>query len=129
MEQEQVALDARTCEDLLDHESVGRAAFVVAGRPHVQVVAYVRAGEHLELAAGAGSPLARVGDGALVALQVDRVDRDRACGWSVVATGPVAAGAPLGDGSCTVSLPLRHDLTEVVGRWVGVRPGELAAAR
>lgn len=119
MEHHRVALDPGTCRDLLDLESVGRAAFVVDGRPHVQLVAYVRVGDRLEVAAGAGSPLAHVSDDTVVAVQVDRVDRDRGDGWSVVATGPARPDLHLADGSCTVSVAMGEPGSEVVGRWVG----------
>lgn len=119
MEHHRVALDARTCRDLLDLESVARAAFVAGGRPHVQLVAYVRVGDRLEVAAGADSALARVAPGTLVAVQVDRVDRDRGDGWSVVATGPAQPDLHLADGSCTVAVALGDPGSEVVGRWVG----------
>nr|WP_281363389.1 pyridoxamine 5'-phosphate oxidase family protein [Nocardioides perillae] len=124
-------MDARTCRDLLDLESVGRAAFVVDGRPQVQLVAYVRVGDRLEVAAGAGSALAHVDDDAVVAVQVDRVDRDRGDGWSVVATGPARPGRHLADGSCTVVVALAGPGCEVTGRWVGAAaltgPAALAA--
>lgn len=115
MEEQTIALDERTCVDLLDLECVGRVAFVVDGRPHVQLVAYVRQGRRLEFGAAPGSPLARLAPGAPVALQIDRVDRDLMRGWSVVATGECAVDAPLSDGSHQVGLAW----IALTGRWVG----------
>jgi hypothetical protein len=123
-----VALDERTCVELLDLETLGRAAFVAGAGPQVVPVAYVRRGEALHLRAPGASELARLAPGTRVALEIDQVDRDLVRGWTVLAVGPLLGPLPEADGSTPDPVAGRGDRDVVdlrvawdslTGRWIG----------
>jgi nitroimidazol reductase NimA-like FMN-containing flavoprotein (pyridoxamine 5'-phosphate oxidase superfamily) len=74
------------CLRLLGDEVVGRVGFVAGGAPEVLPVNYVLDGDSVVFRTAAGTKL----DGVMrspVVFEVDRVDRDRRSGWSVVVHG------------------------------------------
>ena len=74
------------CVDVLSEEEVGRIAWVAHGRPTLVPVNYAWDGEAVVVRSDPGSKLNEL-RGAEVAFEIDRIDRHRKEGWSVVVHG------------------------------------------
>src|SRR5688572_4841399 len=74
------------CVDLLGCEEIGRIAWVSNGRPTLVPVNYAWDGEAVVIRSDAGLKLAEILDNE-VAFEIDRIDRARKQGWSVVVQG------------------------------------------
>ena len=81
------ALDLQQCWGLLSRDTIGRIAYVHAGRPAVMPINYVVSGGDVLLRTDPGSALALAVDGQVVAFEIDRIDRSTHSGWSVVVVG------------------------------------------
>ena len=79
-------LSARECMSLLATHSVGRVAFTERALPAIRPVNYALVGNHIVLRTRGDRLGARL-DGQVVAFEIDEVDHDGECGWSVVVTG------------------------------------------
>lgn len=121
MDELDVALDERTCVELLDLETWGRIAFVAEDGPRIVPVTYVRRGAGLDVRASATSELARLAPGTRVALEIDQVDRDLMRGWTVLAVGccTVLDPAPGIGVAADGAVHLRVAWSSLVGRWIG----------
>ena len=74
------------CVAFLDQEEVGRIAWTVETRPTVVPVNYAWDGEGVVIRADPGEKLLELHQ-AEVAFEIDRIDRNRKEGWSVVVHG------------------------------------------
>lgn len=75
------------CRDLLGHHAVGRVAVTVGGLPAVFPVNYVMVDGDVVFKTGEGTKLSAALRHAVVAFQVDEIDRLYHEGWSVLAVG------------------------------------------
>src|SRR5438270_5197944 len=89
-------LDVVHCYELLATDTVGRVVYTDGAMPAITPVNYVLEGHHVIFRTAAGSRLARAVSGAVVAFEVDQLDRATRTGWSVVVTG---VARELGEGS------------------------------
>lgn len=85
--QESRELTRGECLALLPTAAFGRLVFTEGALPAVVPVAFVLDSAGLVLRTASGSAVARVPDGAVVALQADDVDPVRRAGWSVTVVG------------------------------------------
>jgi uncharacterized protein len=76
------------CLLLLGRHTVGRLAVTHEGRPGVFPVSFRRDGATIVFRSDEGTKLDAIGDGAVVAFEVDKLDDRTRSGWSVVVTGP-----------------------------------------
>lgn len=83
-------LSQAECLRLLDSAKVGRVVYTEHALPSITPVNFALDGSAVVFRTSRGSRLARATDDVLVAFQVDRVDEDAKCGWSVVVTGVAA---------------------------------------
>lgn len=74
------------CLRLLGEDCIGRLAVVAGGEPMIFPVNYVLDGDAVVFRTAPGSKL-RAGPRAPASFEIDAFDRERRCGWSVVATG------------------------------------------
>jgi uncharacterized protein len=74
------------CVDLLGCEEIGRIAWVSGGRPTLVPVNYAWDGEAVVMRSDPGLKLTEILDNE-VAFEIDRIDRPRKQGWSVVVQG------------------------------------------
>jgi hypothetical protein len=81
-------LPRSVCLRLLAQEDLGRLAVVVHGVPIVLPVNYALLGEDVVVRTGTGLKLRAAVDRALVAFEVDRVDRETGVATSVLVRGP-----------------------------------------
>lgn len=124
-------LDVPQCYELLGTDSVGRIVYTDGAMPAITPINYVLQGHHVVFRTTAGSRLARAVEGAVVAFEVDQLDRATRTGWSVVVTGVARAMGEGSDQGRNAALTLapwaggRRDLAfsispgVVTGRWVG----------
>jgi nitroimidazol reductase NimA-like FMN-containing flavoprotein (pyridoxamine 5'-phosphate oxidase superfamily) len=79
-------LTREECLRLLATEEVGRLAVVLGRQPLVVPVNYVLDGETIVFRSDAGTKLATASH-ERVAFEIDHIDHDRRCGWSVLVQG------------------------------------------
>lgn len=125
------SLDVNHCYELLATDSVGRIVYTDGAMPAITPINYALEGHHVVFRTTAGSRLARAVDGAVVAFEVDQLDRATRTGWSVVVTGVARAlgeGSEQGRNAALALAPWaggRRDQAfaiapgVVTGRWVG----------
>jgi nitroimidazol reductase NimA-like FMN-containing flavoprotein (pyridoxamine 5'-phosphate oxidase superfamily) len=77
------------CWALLARARVGRVGFELEGRPKVLPVNHAVDEQTVVFRTGAGTTLHTLGEGSLVAFEVDDANRDAQTGWSVVVEGRV----------------------------------------
>lgn len=106
-------LDVNRCYELLGTDNVGRIVYTDGAMPAITPINYVLDGHHVVFRTKAGSRLARAVDGAVVAFEVDQLDRSTRTGWSVVVTGVARA---LGEGS-----DQRRNAALTLAPWAGGR--------
>ena len=124
-------LDVAQCYELLATDTVGRIVYTDGAMPAITPVNYVLDGHHVVFRTAEGSRLARAVSGAVVAFEVDQLDRATRTGWSVVVTG---VAREIGEGSdqgrnAALTLapwaggrrPLAFSIAPgvVTGRWIG----------
>lgn len=80
-------LSRQECLALLTTEPYGRVVLVRGGLPTVYPVNFVLDGAGLVVRTREGSSLCAAAGMAAVALQADRIDRERRTGWSVTVVG------------------------------------------
>ena len=80
-------LDRHRCLELLASVPIGRFVFTQSALPAVLPVNFVLDGDAVVFRTGFDAKLAGALDGAVVAFQVDDVDRFHRTGWSVCVTG------------------------------------------
>lgn len=124
-------LDVSQCYELLGTDSVGRIVYTDGAMPAITPINYVLEGHHVVFRTAAGSRLARAVSGAVVAFEVDQLDRATRTGWSVVVTGVARAIGEVSEQGRNAALTLapwaggKRDLAfsiapgVVTGRWVG----------
>jgi nitroimidazol reductase NimA-like FMN-containing flavoprotein (pyridoxamine 5'-phosphate oxidase superfamily) len=86
-----VVLSERECLARLGRNGVGRVAVSVGALPAVLPVNYARRGRDVYFRTAAGTKLAAAAQNAVVAFEVDHVDRIDHTGWSVLIVGRAAA--------------------------------------
>ena len=83
-----IALGTTESIRLLSGHEVGRVVYTDGGLPAVTPVNYAYDDGHIVMRTSETSRLARKAPRAIVAFEVDEVDRSARRGWSVVVTGP-----------------------------------------
>lgn len=118
---------------LLETQEVGRLVYTRRALPAVIPVNYAVHGGAILIWTGSGSSLAQAVRGAVVAFQVDDLDRVAHSGWSVTVTGTahlVMNEAERARARVEGPVPwapgvkehlIRIPLTMVTGRWLGAR--------
>ena len=116
---------------LLETQEVGRLVYTRRALPAVIPVNFTVRGGAILIWTGSGSSLAQAVRGAVVAFQVDELDRATHSGWSVTVTGAAhlvmdeAERARARDDGPVPWAPgakdylIRIPLTMVTGRWLG----------
>jgi hypothetical protein len=84
-----VELDGEQCWHLLRGDTLGRIVYTYQALPAVVPVNYAVLGESVLVRTSPHSRLGQLGDGAVVAFEVDSIDRARRTGWSVVLVGSI----------------------------------------
>jgi hypothetical protein len=122
---------------LLETQEVGRLVYTRRALPAVLPVNYVVRRGGILIWTGAASPLGQALRGAVVAFQVDELDRTTRSGWSVTVTGTATlvtdevelararADGPVPWAPGVKDHLIRIPLTMVTGRWLG--PGHRGA--
>jgi len=122
---------------LLETQEVGRLVYTRRALPAVMPVNYVVRQGGILIWTGAASPLGQALRGAVVAFQVDELDRTTRSGWSVTVTGTATlvtdevelararADGPVPWAPGVKDHLIRIPLTMVTGRWLG--PGHRGA--
>lgn len=123
-------LTEQQCLSLLRATSLGRVAVVVEGRPYVVPVNYALDADIVVFRTESGTKLAGSGFG-LVAFEIDGVDEERHCGWSVLVQG---VGTEITDAIDRRSEALRNLELQpwVPGRhahWVAIQPESITGRR
>ncbi len=80
-------LDQQECERLLRGGVVGRVALSTPEGPHIIPVNYAVVADTIVVRTSPYSVLGTYGRDAMLAFEVDHIDRERQAGWSVVARG------------------------------------------
>jgi nitroimidazol reductase NimA-like FMN-containing flavoprotein (pyridoxamine 5'-phosphate oxidase superfamily) len=80
-------LDRSECMALLRGAQIGRLAFVLHGRPHIEVVNFVVHGDAILVRCGVGAKTVAVGRGDRLALEADDIDEQTHTGWNVTVSG------------------------------------------
>lgn len=107
-------LDRATCLDLLATAVFGRLAYVSGGTPRVIPLNLVLDGDAVLFRLSTGGALTAITSRQLVALEVDELDPEGCCGWSVSILGAATElPAPLVDWSGTC---VRSSVRGTVGR-------------
>lgn len=86
-------LDEPTCRALLARSPIGRIAYLGAGMARVVPVNIVVRDREVFFRVGTGALLGAIADGQLLTLEVDDIDPECCCGWSVVVTGSAREAA------------------------------------
>jgi nitroimidazol reductase NimA-like FMN-containing flavoprotein (pyridoxamine 5'-phosphate oxidase superfamily) len=84
-----VELDGEQCWRLLRSDTLGRIVYTYQALPAVVPVNYAVLGESVLVRTSPRSRLGQLGDGVVVAFEVDSIDRARRSGWSVVLVGAI----------------------------------------
>jgi hypothetical protein len=82
-----VPIGPEECLQLLRSHTVGRVVYTDNALPAITPVTYAMDGHHIYFRTAEGSRLAAATRDAVVAFEVDDIDRSMRCGWSVVVTG------------------------------------------
>ncbi len=82
-----VALDLRTCEELLASAAIARVAFGTEDGPRIAIVAHRWTADQVAFCAAEDSDLARWAPGHEVSVEVDLIDPVLCRGWTVSASG------------------------------------------
>lgn len=75
------------CVRRLDVGGVGRVAITEHAMPAILPVNFVRSGPSIVFRTEPGGTLARGCNGTVVAFEIDGIDRQGTCGWSVLVVG------------------------------------------
>jgi uncharacterized protein len=119
------------CVELLSTANIGRVVFTDGGLPVVLPVTFVLDGDSVVFRTRAGSRLAGVSSGAVLAFEVDDAEPALRVGWSVTVCGQATAG-PVPENlerrlqawaPGTRDVAVRIPLTMVSGRRITPRPG------
>jgi hypothetical protein len=120
---------------LLEGEEVGRLVYTRRALPAIRPVNYAVRGGAILIWTGSSSSLGQAVRGAVVAFEVDELDRATRSGWSVTVTGTAQlvtdpellsrarADGPVPWAAGVKEHLIRIPLTLVTGRWLGPRPG------
>lgn len=87
-------LDRVTAMCLLSRERVGRLAFCLNGRPHIEVVNFVVVDGDVLFRIAVGAKSAALGNSGTFALQCDRLNPANRTGWTVTVRGPARSLRP-----------------------------------
>ena len=125
------SLSREDCLRLLAAEEVGRFVAIVGGRPFVVPVNYVLDGERIVFRTDRGTKLTAA-EGALVAFEIDSIDRETKTGWSVVVNGQASEMSTF-DGPARVE-PLRDMGVDAWAggdklHWVAIYPHTITGRR
>jgi hypothetical protein len=101
-----VILDRGACLKRLGRTGVGRIAVTVAGRPSIFPLSYAMWGQDIVFRTSAGTKLAAAVGNAVVAFEIDQVDRMAHAGWSVLVVGPCREITEPAELAVTDRLPL-----------------------
>jgi nitroimidazol reductase NimA-like FMN-containing flavoprotein (pyridoxamine 5'-phosphate oxidase superfamily) len=119
------------CIQLLTTEEIGRLAWIADGVPHIVPLNYAWDGEAIVVRSDPGTKLDEL-QGAPVAFEVDRIDRVRRQGWSVVVQG-MAREVPADDWPATALRPSELYLEPWVpggkSHWLRVVPHAITGRR
>ncbi len=107
VQQDSRELTRAQCLSLLPTAPFGRLVFTEGALPAVIPVDFVLDPAGIVLRTAAGSTVARVPDGSVVALQADDVDTARRTGWSVTVVGQARTARDDVELARLAALPLR----------------------
>lgn len=102
-----IELTRAECLSLLPTVPIGRLVFTEGALPAVVPVDFVLDPSGIVLRTAAGSAVARIADGAIVAVQADDVDTARRTGWSVTVVGQARTARDDVEVARLAALPLR----------------------
>jgi len=117
------------CLALLRGTDLGRVAVSMGALPAVFPVNYCMLGEDVLFRTGTGSKLRAAVAKAVVAFQVDEVDRARHAGWSVLVTGAAGELSDPREIAAADGVGLRTWLPEERTRWVHIRTQLISGRR
>lgn len=117
------------CLALLRHSDLGRVAVSVGALPAVFPVNYRMLGDDVVFRTGTGSKLHAAVTNAIVAFEVDAVDREHRAGWSVLVTGTASELLDPREIANADGLGLEPWLQGPLSRWVRVRTQMLSGRR
>jgi len=100
-------LSESECFGLLSRETVGRVAVSLGAIPAVFPVNYLYVDGGIHFRTGVGTKLAAATRGAVVAFEIDEIDRLYHSGWSVLAVGTAEELTEPADLARAAHLPLR----------------------
>lgn len=102
-----IELTRAECLSLLPTVPIGRLVFTEGALPAVVPVNFALDPSGIVLRTAAGSAVARVADGSIVAVQADDVDTARRTGWSVTVVGQARTARDDVEVARLAALPLR----------------------
>ena len=123
-----VVLSKAECMNHLGRNGLGRVAITVGALPAVFPINYAVDGEYVYFRTAAGTKLAAAARNAVVAFEVDHVDRMAHTGWSVLVIGPAEEVVDHDTRATADELPLARWLPGGVETLVRIR-AELVSGR
>ena len=102
-----IELTRAECLSLLPTVPFGRLVFTQGALPAVVPVNFLLDPSGIVLRTAAGTAVARIADGAIVAVQADDVDTARRTGWSVTVVGQARTARDHVEVARLAALPLR----------------------
>lgn len=122
-------LGREECLALLRDARTGRVAVSVGALPAVFPVNYSVLGDDVVFRTGTGSKLRSAVAKAIVAFEVDEIDREHHAGWSVLVTGSAAELSDPREIAAADGVGLRTWLPKEPTRWVRVRTQVISGRR
>lgn len=77
------------CEALLRDRHFGRLGVIVHDHPEIFPMNYTMDGSHIAFRIDRGTKLASLRQSHIATWEIDGIDEEERCGWSVMAVGPV----------------------------------------
>jgi nitroimidazol reductase NimA-like FMN-containing flavoprotein (pyridoxamine 5'-phosphate oxidase superfamily) len=116
------------CHALLERESIGRLAVVVAGQPLIFPVNYVLRGSTVVFRTDPGTKL-HAAVGRPVAFEIDGIDPMHHEGWSVLVTGTAVEETEPNHVRVLETLPLKAWGPGEKNHWIRIRGGSVSGRR
>jgi nitroimidazol reductase NimA-like FMN-containing flavoprotein (pyridoxamine 5'-phosphate oxidase superfamily) len=117
------------CEELLRSHRWGRLAVQVVDHPEVFPLNYAMDGHRIVFRIDRGAKLASLRQNHIASFQIDEVDEEQRCGWSVMAVGPISEAIDAGDIERLEGLGLESWVTSESNHWMQLSPHRLSGRR
>ena len=117
------------CEELLRSHRWGRLAVQVHDHPEVFPLNYAMDGHRIVFRIDRGAKLASLRQNHMASFQIDEVDEEQRCGWSVMAVGPISEAIDAGDIERLEGLGLESWVTSESNHWMQLSPHRLTGRR